>query len=426
VKTDFPEDFHRAVYNRMEAVLEKSGNPGNNLLPRIPEIQDVLDHPAVGGALTGILGSSYYIHPHRYCHVNPPGVPEQHLHKDGWAKRHHRTRWGMGFYYPQDTPMEMGPTGVVPGSQYFNAGPRDGREIPLTGQAGTVVLVHYDLWHRGKFNAGDRTRFMIKFLFTRIEEPETPSWRLENAAWPETDHPLDGLWRSVWNWYRGQPQPPASREDDIRYWVSKLEDADETTQFQAAYALSGMGEKTVETLTGTLRSDDETLRRNAGYALTAIGDNAVDALTDMIRARRTSEASRASALDTLGDIGIPANRATAVVADALEDASVETRRAAAAALGTMRGSAAERLGKALDDEDDWVCRNAALALLRLGPHAEPAEATLINGLRHRNRYVRWKAARSLERIGSSRSLEAALDFYRTSAWCSITDTGAPF
>ena len=55
VKADYPAQFHRAIYDEIESVLETEGNPGDNILPRVPLLQDILDHPAVVGALTSIL-----------------------------------------------------------------------------------------------------------------------------------------------------------------------------------------------------------------------------------------------------------------------------------------------------------------------------------------------------------------------------------
>ena len=57
VKTDLPTDFHQSVYGQIEEVLAAEGNPGNNLLPRIPDLQQVFDQPEVAGALTSILGA---------------------------------------------------------------------------------------------------------------------------------------------------------------------------------------------------------------------------------------------------------------------------------------------------------------------------------------------------------------------------------
>ena len=135
VKTDLPADFHQSVYGQIEEVLGAEGNPGNNLLPRIPDLQQVFDHPEVAGALTSILGPGYYLHPHRFCHFNKPGSEGQRLHKDAWSRRHHRLRWAMAFYYPQDTPVERGPTGVVPGSHYRNHLDQEDeeRQIALSG-----------------------------------------------------------------------------------------------------------------------------------------------------------------------------------------------------------------------------------------------------------------------------------------------------
>ena len=63
VTTELPAQFHDTVYEKTVSVFDKEGNPGNNLLPRIPEIQQVLDDPNVSGALTSLLGPDYYMQP---------------------------------------------------------------------------------------------------------------------------------------------------------------------------------------------------------------------------------------------------------------------------------------------------------------------------------------------------------------------------
>jgi hypothetical protein len=35
VQTDFPADFHKRVYQQAEAIFEKEGNPGNDILPKV-------------------------------------------------------------------------------------------------------------------------------------------------------------------------------------------------------------------------------------------------------------------------------------------------------------------------------------------------------------------------------------------------------
>src|SRR5207249_2173216 len=110
--------------------------------------------------LTSVLGPSYAMHPHRYCHLNRPGSDAQRLHKDDYSYsgdrdvRHHRSRWAMAFYYPQDVTEEMGATSILPGSQYYMTQSHDpeNAELPLCGPAGTVTIVNFDVWHRATAN----------------------------------------------------------------------------------------------------------------------------------------------------------------------------------------------------------------------------------------------------------------------------------
>ena len=117
VQADYPASFHRDIYQEIETVFETDGNLGNNILPRIPKIGHVFEHPNVKGALTSLLGPGYVMNPHRHCHLNPPGGKGQRWHKDCYVfdhnVRHPRFYWVFGFYYPQDTTPDMGPTGLL-------------------------------------------------------------------------------------------------------------------------------------------------------------------------------------------------------------------------------------------------------------------------------------------------------------------------
>ena len=52
IPSDHPPEFHLDVCERLDYVLEKEGNPGNNILPRVPQIQRVFETPSVRSALT--------------------------------------------------------------------------------------------------------------------------------------------------------------------------------------------------------------------------------------------------------------------------------------------------------------------------------------------------------------------------------------
>ena len=158
LKPSLPEDIvirsgrgadaeeRRVSYNEMicakaDQLQEQGRDMGNNMVPQMPELMTMFDSPEVHGALSSILGQDYYIHLHRHAHTSR-GIDEgagQRMHKDSvgnsrhcvstlWAvtavrdsdrdrceqvdskRRHHRTRWCMLLYFPQDTPVELGPT----------------------------------------------------------------------------------------------------------------------------------------------------------------------------------------------------------------------------------------------------------------------------------------------------------------------------
>ena len=41
VKPNVSTSLHKTIYQKLDMVVAKEGNPGNNLLPRVPEIQEV-------------------------------------------------------------------------------------------------------------------------------------------------------------------------------------------------------------------------------------------------------------------------------------------------------------------------------------------------------------------------------------------------
>ena len=130
--------------------------------------------PAVDAALTGILGPGYALCRHCHCHDLAPGNQAQNWHKDypfGGNVRYHRPRYTLMLYYPHEVTPDMGPTALVPGTQYYMDNPdAEAEGVALTCAAGTVVITHYELWHRATANRSPQTRYMLKFLFTRTQE----------------------------------------------------------------------------------------------------------------------------------------------------------------------------------------------------------------------------------------------------------------
>src|ERR1700719_97296 len=174
LQTDFSAEFHQRLNEQLLNVYNEEGNPGNNLLPRVTELQRVFEHPVITGALTSVLGPDYMLHAHRHGHYNAAETPGD-WHKDSYwgynRMRNHHPWWAMIMYFPQDTPAELGPTGVLPGTQNYDtrvfAADELDQEVLASGQAGTFALIHYDIWHRSTANRLGKPRFMLKFEFMR-------------------------------------------------------------------------------------------------------------------------------------------------------------------------------------------------------------------------------------------------------------------
>lgn len=431
LNTDLPAGFHQDIYQQIATVFDTEGNPGNNLLPRIPALQRVFDDPAVNGALTSILGPDYFMHPHRYCHANPPGSTGQKTHRDSMSRNRHHTRWAMAFYYPQDTPVELGPTAVLPGSHYYYSRDADAVGEPLPGSAGTVTVVHYDLWHRAAPNTSNQTRYMVKFLFTRMEEPQSPSWNSKQAAWQPVGHEAhEPMFEHLWDWHYGkvhgngrQTSPAAT--GSVTKLREALQDRSESVRLGAAYALGAIGKPALSDLLESLRS---AAGRYASYALTVIGRPAVPELVTL--AGEDNESVRALAVETLGDMGLVAQDAVPALIHALEDESDQVRRRAALALGTTgqwTSAAVPALIRTLHvNDDELIRRNTSLSLARIGKLGRDYVEGLQEILQDENRYVRAKMAFALQRIDTPESQDALLDFLWTSRWCHTTSNGSDY
>ena len=325
----------------------------------------------------------------------------------------------MAFYYPQDVTLDMGPTSVIPGTHYYNTPDQAHQraEAPLCAPAGTVTLVHYDLWHRATPNDSDQKRFMMKFLFCRLHNPERPSWNNNELQWrpldeAEPNDPPTELCDRMWQWHTGGENPKNGRDAPIEQLLEELQSEEEYQRLRAAYALGAVGEPAVPALMHVLeREASERLEANlerhhtnpgqldSAYALGATGPAAVPALVKALN--HPDWWMRATAADTLGDMGQFAGPAIPGLTCLLQDESAWVRRNATEALGIMGPAAAEAalpLANLLRDEHSYVRHNAATALWRLGPDARAATQALRQALEDESYYVRGSAELALARL----------------------------
>ncbi len=527
VTADVPTHIHETIYNKTDELFagaadfrgDRQHNPLNNILPLVPELQVVLESPEVRGALTSILGNGYVMHPHRHCHPNflgttPSGKENGEerlmmpLHKDGHAggkrPRHRTPRWAILFYYPQPCLAEQGPTCIIPGTQYIREFMLDNERqrhelhaeggngtrllpenflnrnlVPMSGELGTVWIMHFDMVHSFLQNYIPLNRYGMKFVFMRTEQPTAPSWNSETDIWqpPEINHvPYDAeiLWTYIWNWMSGKTDlyetDRSATTIDIQSAVESLKTDDPAARMEAANTLGFMREdaaEAVSALVDALEDCYEPVRRNAIYALGAIGKPAVESLTNALDAEKEAfemepilhicdaahglaavgapavpalisaladerENIRASTAYALGEMGPVAAEAVdaliALLTDA-SDASEEVRRHATSALGMIKVPTSKTVPALVEvlgnPEDTDLAFFAAQALTRIGPDATEAVPALRDALTSESAYVRGFSSEALSRIGTAEALQALVPFLRTARWFNYVKKNIP-
>ncbi len=201
VEPELPAGLNESIAAQLDSL---DYNPGDAITDAVPLLWQVLDHPAVTGALVSLLGPDYEVQSHRHWHCKQPNSPQMSWHQDGLNNRDVLLNRFLGLYYPTDVTPDMGPTIIVPGTQFRNA-PTDRMatytnirgQVPLVVKAGTVAFTHYDLWHGTAANRSSHKRHMIKFLFRRTRDNTAPTWNHDPAAankptdWNERDRAED-------------------------------------------------------------------------------------------------------------------------------------------------------------------------------------------------------------------------------------------
>ena len=449
IKPEHPKALHETIYEKTKAVIEEDGNPGNNLLPRIPEIQKIYDHPAVVGALTSILGPTYVMHAHRHPHVNAPQSRGGGWHKDsywGYRKvRDHHPRWIMAMYYPQDTPIEIGPTGIIPGSQYFEtrvdsldidpqgrALDPEGIGLPGCGEAGTVIIIHFDLYHRAFPNQTDQQRYMMKFQFTRMDEPAKPHWNNQRgniALNGLSNHPRATQWANMWDWLAGDKYMVSSdfASESIENLAGDLKDESEEKRMHAAYTLATRGEEALPFLIDALQDEKDEVKREAGYGLGALGPVALPRLLKLLN--HEHDLVRGYAVYAMGDMGRAASSSVGKLIRLIDDPSPVVRQNVSDALGQIKNDPEAAVGaliKMMKDEDVQVRYNTAYALGKFGADAQAAIPALADAFYDENRYVQGHAAIALEQIGTPEALQVLLHQLQAVRWCPETTKKSTF
>lgn len=403
--------LHQRIESKLARLNEQSGHIDNNVLPSVSELQRILDAPAIDGALTSILGDDYMLHPMKAVVPSAPlsaadrrlelqgdedGPPMgegsrsySYWHKDTYSPlgrtRYHVPRFVFLFYFPQNTPKEMGPTRVIPGSQYQDRLESEDHPfafVPGGIKAGNCLLTAYDIDHAGMSNRSDRMRYMVKFIFFRTRSPAGASWNGGDVDWQAPESRLGRFehtetWRHVWDWMRGARPTPGPVTDDFDELVSRLNGADQRRRLAALYTLGAMGEPALEPLLRSLLKSAGENRIEPPYTQHDDG--------------------------TFESHGDPDERHWTEGGYIFQDEAY--------ALGCLGEMAIDPLCQLLDHDDKWIVINAAFALGEIGDTAGRAVPQLARLLANPDHRVVRAVLEALACIGSNTI--AALPAIRT-------------
>lgn len=159
-------------------------------------IDNVILNPAAAGAVRCLLGWNFHL-PILMSNHRTIGTVEglDGWHVDGNARFSPEVNYLQVFYYPQDTPREMGPTEILPGSHVIHNRARFMSHlnairgsVPLKSPAGTIFITDYSIWHRPGRKTKDDVRNMLKYCYWRTEAPQRDWIVEENFDFARADY----------------------------------------------------------------------------------------------------------------------------------------------------------------------------------------------------------------------------------------------
>ena len=374
--SDIPESTHDRLFDAAKDIyLRRSelSNPlasldtvADNLHVQIPLLNDILESASLVGAMSSVLGSSYFRYGHSFVHLS--GSYDQTYHKDSplpWGTRgglrSHRPNWAMVFYYPQAVTLDMGPTEILPGTQYWNVnreatGRTEGEDrfdrtlsskamngmsekerlrhfekqvqefdrnvtpLRLELPKGSLILVHFDLFHRGTRSVSDDERFMYKFWYVRTTEPCVSNRR--SISYQACDPRRQSLVAKNAAWL-GLDLHNVAESCETE---TVVQEADRMAQAHASVASN------IDSIVDACLQGDEADRRCAMYALVGHDTESIFVATDLLA--RTTKQARCCAAFLLGELQEPRD----VDLDSLlrliaDDSDTDVRMTASNALG---------------------------------------------------------------------------------------------
>jgi hypothetical protein len=147
--------------------------------------EHVILNPQAIGAVRSLLGRNVGLPVIMSNHRVQCPAPAQGWHRDGGSKYGPELETLQVFYLPEDCPMDMGPTALLPGSHFLYA-PSNmmGHYGKIRGAcyaaapAGSIFITVYSIWHRRSRSTGQGIRNLLKYNYWRTVPPER-DWIVE-------------------------------------------------------------------------------------------------------------------------------------------------------------------------------------------------------------------------------------------------------
>ena len=175
-----PEEVNQRTTDFLE---EHSGSEPTELYCEDWFMDHVICNPTTTGAVRSLLGRDFHLPVLLSNHRRKWPVPwqQQEWHIDGNYKHGPALEYLQVFYYPQETPEELGPTELLPGSHFLRyqhrfMGHLDNLRyrVKTAAPAGSIFLTIYQIWHRGG-HAQSGMRNNLKYFYWRTTPP-TRDW----------------------------------------------------------------------------------------------------------------------------------------------------------------------------------------------------------------------------------------------------------
>ena len=193
-----PDELNRAAIDELRQIVATWGSPDRPFAPASGDPWDdiyappsavggVLRHPAVRRIVDSLVGPEA-VFDHDFVHVKPAGDRSfQPLHAD--AVIDPNTAFDIQlFYFPHEVHPGAGGTGFVPGTHLRRVHETQvGRyrhirgERQWAGPAGSVLVFHQGLWHRGMGNPSGVDRLMYKIRLDPTR-PQVRRWDTSDLA----------------------------------------------------------------------------------------------------------------------------------------------------------------------------------------------------------------------------------------------------